>query len=81
VNTHGIPQQYAQYIRSVPTLLAPGNRIITGAQEIRNFLESLFPSELVGAGDSGLFDLNNYGTSLQPALTPDIIAKINAKVT
>jgi hypothetical protein len=82
VNTQGIPQQYANYIRSVPTLLVPsGNKIISGANEIRNFLDSLFPSELMGAGESSsLFDLNNYGVSLQPQLTPDIIAKINAKV-
>ncbi len=82
VNTMGIPQQYANYIRSVPTLLTSGNKIVTGSVDIRNFLESLFPTELMAASDTGsLFDLNNYGMTLQPPMTPELIAKINAKVT
>jgi len=31
--------------------------------------------------DGGIFSLNNYGQSLQPAMTPDLIAKINKKVS
>lgn len=32
-------------------------------------------------GDDGFFQLNNYGQSLQPAMTPELQAKINQKVT
>lgn len=41
-------------------------------------VSSLDGSEM---GDDSLFDLNNYGQSLQPAMTPELIQKINQKVT
>jgi hypothetical protein len=82
VNTQGIPREYQNYIRSVPTLLVSG-KLVTGANEIKNFLSSLFPSEIVNCdikSSGNLFELNDYGMSLQPAMTPELIAKINAKV-
>jgi hypothetical protein len=33
-----------------------------------------------GEGGGDLFELNNYGQSLQPAMTPELEAKINKKV-
>ena len=94
VNTHGIPRQYASHIKSVPTLLTSTNKIIIGAGDIKNFLDSLFPTvitqcelgtsfcySLTGDNTNGsLFDLNHYGKSLQPALTPELVAKCNQKV-
>lgn len=43
----------------------------------------LMISSLDGAEieDGSLFDLNNYGQSLQPAMTPELLHKINQKVT
>lgn len=96
VDTHGLPQQYSQHIRSVPTIITHKNQILVG-KDCRNWLQSLLPQEeithcsLGGCGfgtfsldgnesTEGFFDLNNYGVSLQPAMTPELEAKINKKV-
>jgi hypothetical protein len=64
--------------------------------EVKQWLQSLLPNELsnhqlggFGLGvcslegdedDGDIFALNNYGQSLQPALTPELQAKINQSV-
>lgn len=101
IDTHGLPPQYVQYVKNVPTIITNKNQILVG-QECKKWLESLIPPEEIshcqvgsssscvggcsldddGSGDSGnLFDLNNYGMALQPAMTPELQDKINKKVS
>ena len=95
VNLKGVPQQYARYITRVPTLLTKNGKILVG-NEIKTWLNSLLPntidncqlgqcsiatSSFDGGDDGGgIFELDNYGQSLQPAMTPELQAKINQKV-
>lgn len=95
VNTLGVPSQYADKINRVPTLLTTNGKILVG-NEVKQWLQSLLPNELTnhqlggfGLGvcslegdedDGDIFALNNYGQSLQPALTPELQAKINQSV-
>lgn len=94
VNTMGIPQQYRTKITRVPTMLTKNGKILVG-KEIQNWLESLLPVQdlescdfggctmttLEGEGSSVLFGLDDYGRSLQPAMTPELQAKINRDVS
>jgi len=41
---------------------------------------SSFGGEMMGEGGGDLFELDNYGQSLQPAMTPELEAKISKKV-
>ena len=94
VNLYGIPREYSQHIKRVPTLLTKNGKVLVG-NEIKNWLESLLPNELSSCAlggctmgtnlddtdDSGdLFSLDSYGTSLQPAMTPELQAKISQSV-
>ena len=96
VNRQGVPQQYQNKITRVPTMLTTNGKMLVGA-ESKQWLESLLPptelencqlgggcgfaSSLEGEDDQGLFNLGNYGQSLQPAMTSDLRAKIEQKVT
>ena len=94
VNTHGIPPQYARQISRVPTMLTKNGKILVG-QEIKAWLESLLPNQLMnhnlksgnfasidGDDDDGdMFSLDNYGQSLQPAITPELQAKMSQSVS
>ena len=96
VNTQGIPRQYAGKITRVPTLLTKNGKMLVGS-EVKQWLVSLLPVEelttcniqgkcggfasLDGHDDDSFFDLDHYGQSLQPAMTPEIQAKINKSVT
>lgn len=94
VNTMGIPPQYRSNITRVPTMLTKNGKILVG-KEIQNWLESLLPVQdletcgfgkcemttLEGEGSSVLFGLDEYGRSLQPAMTPELEAKISRSVT
>ena len=95
VNKLGVPQQYKQQIKSVPTMLTKNGKLLIGS-EIKQWLISLMPNELSNfsfQGRSGnlgssideedecnLFNLDSYGQSLQPAMTPELQAKINNDV-
>lgn len=97
VDTHGLPPQYSQHVRSVPTIITHKNQILVG-KDCKNWLQSLLPPEeishcTIGGGcgfgacsldgnesTEGFFALDNYGVSLQPAMTPELEAKINKKV-
>ena len=95
VNTQGIPPAYRNKITRVPTLLTKNGKILVG-NEIKNWLESLLPNDEIqhwGVGDmssmtsldggencSDMFALDNYGQSLQPAMTKELEAKINRDV-
>ena len=96
VNRLGIPQQYAGKINRVPTLLTQNGKMLVG-NEVKQWLTSLLPtqelttcdvygrckgmSSLDGADSDDFFDLGNYGQSLQPAMTPELQAKINKSVS
>ena len=81
VSTHGLPQSLQGHVKSVPTMLTKNGKILTG-KEIQNWLQSLLPNkEIDGEDDSEIgFDLDNYGQSLQPAMTPELEARISKDV-
>lgn len=94
VNLYGVPQQYAKHITHVPTMLTKNGKVLVG-KEIKNWLESLLPSEftscsLYGCGlgtnldntddSDNIFSLDNYGVSLQPAMTQELQDKISQSV-
>lgn len=95
VNRLGIPPQYKGQITRVPTLLTQNGKMLVGS-EVKQWLQSLLPVEelmtcdltgrcsvaaLDGTDDDSIFDLSNYGQSLQPAMTPELQAKINKSVS
>jgi hypothetical protein len=94
VNTLGLPPQYQRQITRVPTMLTKNGKILVG-KEIKQWLSSLLPVEFtscsVGNGfgcssidgneeDGNMFSLDNYGQSLQPAITPELQARIGQSV-
>lgn len=95
VNALGVPPQYAKQINRVPTMLTKNGKILVG-EEIKQWLQSLLPNEisnctlggmslgcsLDGDGEDGscFFNLDSYGQSLQPAMTPELQAKISQSV-
>ena len=95
VNQFGIPQQYTGKITRVPTLLTNNGKMLVG-NEVRQWLTSLLPAQELstcdvygrckmssldgGEGDGDFFELGNYGQSLQPAMTPELQAKISRSV-
>lgn len=96
VNTQGIPPAYRNKINRVPTMLTKNGKVLVGV-EIKNWLESLLPNKEVshwgfssscsmttldsGDGDSDIFSLEQYGQSLQPAMTRELEEKINRDVS
>ena len=94
VNTLGVPAQYRAKITRVPTMLTKTGKILVG-KEIQNWLESLLPVQELDTCDFGtcsmttldgessdeIFGLDEYGRSLQPAMTPELEAKINRSVS
>ena len=94
INKLGIPPQFKNKISRVPTMLTKNGKFLVG-NEIRNWLQSLLPVkelELVGFGSCNMttldgegmdkiFELDSYGMSLQPAMTPELEEKINRSVS
>lgn len=96
VNTLGIPPAYRNKIDRVPTMLTKNGKLLVG-NEIKNWLDSLLPNAEVsnwGFGgacsmttlegdenDADLFTLDNYGQSLQPAMTKELEEKISRDVS
>jgi hypothetical protein len=96
VNQYGIPQQYTGKINRVPTLLTQNGKMLVGnevkqwltsllpAQEIMTCDVSGrckgLTSSLDGEEGDDFFELGNYGQSLQPAMTPELQAKISRSV-
>ena len=96
VNVMGIPPQYANKINRVPTMLTKNGKLLVG-NEVKQWLQSLLPNDIVncplgGCGigswslegeedEDSMFSLNNYGQSLQPAMSPELQNKINQQVT
>lgn len=96
INTQGLPAQYRNKITRVPTMLTKNGKFLVG-KEITNFLESLLPAKEVswcalgGAcamtdidnndNDSDIFNLDDYGKSLQPPMTKELEEKIKREVS
>lgn len=91
VSTHGRPAN--PNVKRVPTLVTSEGNILVGG-EVRNWLESMIPMEIenwsaggilaasLDGGDGGrdMFELDSYGTSMQPMLTPELKAKMSKDV-
>jgi hypothetical protein len=90
INTQGVP---SKKITRVPTLVTNEGQMLVG-QEVKNWLVSMIPndfdswdgtgnlcSNLDGTENACLFDLDRYGESLQPAMTPELEEKIAMNVT
>ncbi len=94
INKLGIPPQFKNKISRVPTMLTKNGKFLVG-NEIRNWLQSLLPvkeldlvgfgscnmTTLDGEGMDEIFELDSYGMSLQPAMTPELEEKINRSVS
>ena len=96
INTQGIPPAYRNKISRVPTMLTKNGKILVGC-EIKNWLDSLLPTEELSNwgfsggcsmttldgddNDTSVFSLDNYGQSLQPAMTRELEEKINRDVS
>ena len=97
VNTQGIPKQYKSKITRVPTMLTKNGKILVGNEiknwldsllpkkdiEHAGFGGSVCSmTSLDGNGrDPNMFYLDNYGQSLQPAMTKELEEKINRDVS
>jgi hypothetical protein len=96
INQLGIPPQYANKITRVPTLLTQNGKMLVGNEVKQWLVSLLPAQEIMTCdvygkckgltasldGDDGedFFDLGNYGQSLQPAMTPELQAKISRSV-
>lgn len=96
VNTQGIPSQYTKQINRVPTMLTKNGKLLIG-NEIKQWLGSLLPNEITNCtlsggmcglsslddedDDDSVFLLDNYGQSLQPAMTSELQARISQDVS
>ena len=97
INTQGIPQNYKNKIDRVPTMLTKNGKILVGNEiknwldsllpkkEVENgsiggFGGSMFSLE-GGENNSDMFCLDDYGQSLQPAMTKELEEKINREVS
>lgn len=97
VNTQGIPPNYQNKIKRVPTMLTKNGKILVG-NEIKNWLDSLLPAKEVthssigafgcsmtsldgDAPQTDLFSLDDYGRSLQPPMTKELEEKISREVS
>lgn len=88
VNTQGIP---SAKITRVPTLVTNDGKMCVG-KEVKSWLESMVPcdfecwnsggnySNLDGSVMPGFFEIDKYGESLQPRITPELEAKIGSSV-
>tara|TARA_R110002073_G_scaffold40478_1_gene114667 strand:- start:401 stop:829 length:429 start_codon:yes stop_codon:yes gene_type:complete len=95
VNVNGIPQKYKNKIKVVPSLLTQNGKFLTGS-EVKAWLKSMAPTkELANFGfggrgnmhgldddddDEDIFSIENYGQSIQPAITKELDERINAAV-
>lgn len=87
VNKSGVPNG----ISRVPSMVTKDGNVIIGG-DIREYLEGFIASipegldcargmcDLGGAEGSSFFDLDNYGTSLAPKMTPELEARISSDV-
>ena len=90
VTTQGVP---SKKITRVPTLVTNDGKMCVGG-EVKAWLNSMIPtdfecwdaggnfcSNLDGSENATLFDLDRYGESLEPIMTPELEEKISMTVT
>lgn len=90
VTTGGVP---SKQITRVPTLVTNDGKMCVGG-EVKAWLVSMIPTDfeswdcsgglctnLDGSENPSLFELDNYGSSLQPILTPELEERISMSVT
>jgi hypothetical protein len=89
ISTQGVP---SKRITRVPTLVT-NDGIMKVGSDVKSWLESMVPNDfeswdasgklcynLDGTENEGMFDLDKYGSSLQPKMTPELEAKISMKI-
>ena len=97
INQLGIPTQYKNKLTRVPTMLTKNGKLLVGneirnwlesllpTQELEtcNFSGASCSSTSLddNEGSGELFGLDNYGRSLQPAMTQELEDKINQSVS
>ena len=97
VNTQGIPPNYQSKINRVPTMLTKNGKILVGTEiknwldsllppkEVSHGSVSAFGCSMTSldgdAPTSDLFSLDDYGQSLQPAMTKELEEKISREVS
>ncbi len=97
VNTQGIPNQYKTQLKRVPTMLTKNGKILVGNEIKNWLDSLLPKKDIDHAGfggdvcsmtplegsgrDSSMFYLDNYGQSLQPAMTKELEEKISRDVS
>ena len=96
VNTQGIPPQYKTKINRVPTMLTKNGKILVGGEIKNWLDSLLPKKDIEHAGfgggvcsmstidgndrDPNMFYIDNYGQSLQPAMTKELEDKIGRDV-
>lgn len=86
ITTQGVP---SKKITRVPTLVTNEGKMMVGA-EVKNWIESMLPTEIESFNNNSfvfnldgsdtsdnVFNLEKYGASLQPTLTPELEARIS----
>lgn len=97
INTQGIPPNYRNKINRVPTMLTKNGKILVGNEiknwldsllpkkEVENSGIGAFGYSMSSLDDSDtatdMFRLDDYGKSLQPAMTKELEEKINREVS
>jgi len=97
INTQGIPANYRNKINRVPTMLTKNGKILVGNEIKNWLDSLLPKKEIEHSGiggyggcmtsldgndtSSGMFRLDEYGQSLQPAMTKELEEKINRDVS
>jgi hypothetical protein len=90
VTTNGVP---SKKITRVPTLVTNEGNMCVGA-EVKAWLVSMVPTDfeswdctgglctnLDGTENASLFEIEKYGESLQPIITPELETKISMNIT
>lgn len=90
INTQGIP---SSKITRVPTLVTNDGEMFVGA-DVKKWLQNMVPIELEswcdspglcfnldGTAQEDMFNIDNYGDTLEPELTPELREKISRPVS
>tara|TARA_R100000908_G_scaffold32479_1_gene14657 strand:+ start:7447 stop:7833 length:387 start_codon:yes stop_codon:yes gene_type:complete len=97
INTQGVPANYRNKINRVPTMLTKNGKILVGSEIKNWLDSLLPKKEIEQGGiggmgcsmstldgkddNSNMFRLDEYGQSLQPAMTKELEEKINRDVS
>ena len=97
INTQGIPPNCRNKINRVPTMLTKNGKILVGNEiknwldsllpkkEVERAAIGAFGGSMASLDgndiNSGMFRLDDYGQSLQPAMTKELEEKINREVS